>query len=158
MTAVARTAETDAPPLFVQPADLFVRLALPYDRPPAALWGNTRKHWRVRSRDTRQVRGDVLALAQAVGLHRLERPVAHVTVCLTWAPGDNRRRDSDNAWPLLKAASDGIARGGRADLIGLDLVPDDTPRWMDKRAPVIAGPPAKGMWLDLSIRFAEEAS
>lgn len=78
------------------------RLDLPYARPPAALVGNSRAHWRRRSADTRQVRGDVLALAQAAGLHRLARPVEHVAVALTWAPGDRRRRDADNLWPLLK--------------------------------------------------------
>jgi hypothetical protein len=29
---------------------------------------------------------------------------------------------------------------------------------MDQRTAVIVPPPAKGMWLDLSIRFAEETS
>ena len=149
------TATVAAPPVFVEPADAHVRLVLPYHRPPKALWANTRAHWRQRSTDTRQVRADVLRLAQAVGLHRLP-PVAHVTVCLTWAPGDNRRRDEDNLAPLQKVACDAIARGPRRDWTGLDLVPDDTPAHMTKCAPVIAPPPAKGMWLDLSIQFAQE--
>lgn len=129
-----------------------VRLQLPYDRPPTALRGNSRAHWRRRSEDTRQVRADVLRLAQAAGLHRLDRPVEHVTVTLTWAPGDRRRRDADNLWPLLKACCDALARG-RSDWVGLDLVPDDTPTWMEKRAPQIEPPPAVGMWLDVVVRF-----
>ncbi|MBW0088259.1 hypothetical protein I4I73_03390 [Pseudonocardia sp. KRD-184] len=130
-----------------------VRLDLPYKRPPAALVGNSRAHWRRRSADTKQVRADVLRLAQAAGLHRLDRPVEHVTVTLTWAPGDRRRRDADNLWPLLKACCDALARG-RQDWVGLDLVPDDTPTWMEKRAPRIEPPPtAAGMWLDVGLRF-----
>lgn len=146
---------TAAPEVFAPDFDLWVRLTLPYDRPPAALWGNTRAHWRRRTADTRQVRSDVLRLAQAAGLNRLDRPAAHVTVALTWAPGDNRRRDADNLWPLLKALADGLARG-RPDLIGLDLVPDDTPEYFTKLAPRIEPPPAKGMWLDISIRYQTE--
>jgi len=152
VTATAKTPAHDAPAVFIEPADLFVRLFLPFERPPAALVGNTRVHWRRRSADTRTVRETVALLA---GKLRHEKQIGHITVALTWAPGDRRRRDADNLWPLLKACCDALARG-RRDWAGLDLVPDDTPRWMDKRAPVIAPPPAKGMWLDLSIRFAEE--
>jgi len=137
------------------PVGVSVRLTLPYDRPPKALVGNTRVHWRQRSADTKQVRADVMRLAQAAKLHQLKARIEHITVALTWAPGDHRRRDADNLWPLLKACCDALAKG-RRDWVGLELVPDDTPHWMDKRAPVIAPPPDKGMWLDLSIRFAEE--
>jgi hypothetical protein len=41
--------------------------------------------------------------------------------------------------------------------VGLDLVPDDTPEHFTKLAPILAPPPAKGMWLDLSIRFEAAA-
>lgn len=152
MTAAAKTPPTAAPPAFIHPADLWARIPLPYDRPPEALRGNSRAHWRQRSADTRMVRETVALLAAKL---RNEKKIGHITVVLTWAPGDNRRRDADNLWPLLKACCDALSRG-RRDWAGLELVPDDTPRWMDKRAPVIAPPPAKGMWLDLSIRFAEE--
>ena len=145
---------TEAPIHFVRSADVFVRIPLPYTAPPAALVANARPHWSHRHRDTRQVRQDVTMLGKAAGLHRLAKPVAHVTVVLVWAPGDRRRRDPINLAPLVKACCDGLARG-RKDLIGLDLVPDDTPEWMDQRTAVIAPPPAKGMWLDLSIRFEE---
>lgn len=128
------------------------RLNLPYERPPAALVGNTRVHWRRRSADTQQVRGDVLRLATAAGLHRLPPDrIGHVTVELVWAPGDRRRRDADNLWPLLKACCDALARGPRRDWIGLELVPDDTPEHMTKLAPRIEPPPAKGMWLDITL-------
>lgn len=130
---------------------MHARLILPYERPPKALTGNTRAHWRRRSADTQQVRSDVMRLAQQAGLHRLTG-VRHVTVTLTWAPGDRRRRDADNLWPLLKSACDALAKG-RRDWTGLDLVPDDTPVYMEKHAPVILPPPAKGMWLDLVLDF-----
>lgn len=121
------------------------RLKLPWRKPPPALWGNARTHWRARARDTREVRTAVALLARQAGIPRSE----HLTVELLWAPGDCRRRDADNLWPLLKAASDSLARG-RGDWIGLDLVPDDTPKYFTKLAPRILPPdeaPEPGMWL-----------
>lgn len=124
-------------------------LQLPYELLPAGLSGNTRASWRTKARSTRMVRSDVMRLAQAAGLHRLA--LAHIAVELVWAPGDRRRRDSDNLWPLLKAACDALARGPRRDWVGLELVPDDTPEFMTKHAPRIDPPPAKGMWLQLTL-------
>jgi crossover junction endodeoxyribonuclease RusA len=133
-----------------------VSLTLPYVRLPGALGGNTRAHWRQRSADTQRVRTDVLRLSQAAGLHRVG-PVRHVVVELVWAPGDRRRRDADNLWPLLKVACDAIARGPRKGWTGLDVVPDDTPEYMTKLAPRIAPPPEKGMWLHLWLDMQEAA-
>lgn len=132
---------------------LLARLFLPYLRPPKSLVGNSRAHWRQRSADTHQVRDDVMRLAQQAHLDKLT-DIRHVTVTLTWAPGDNRRRDADNLWPLLKVACDALARGPRRDWVGLELVPDDTPEHMTKMAPVIQPPPAQGMWLDLAFDYA----
>jgi crossover junction endodeoxyribonuclease RusA len=131
-----------------------VTLVLPYARPPKALWGNTRAHWRRRSADTEQVRTDVVKLAQAAGLHRVG-PVRHVTAQLVWAPGDRRRRDEDNLWALFKVVCDAIARGPRKSWIGLDVVPDDTPAYFTKLAPRIEPPPAKGMWLHLRLDLTD---
>ena len=131
------------------------RLTLPYQRPPAALCGNSRTHWRARSAASKQVRTDVAALAMQAGIPRS----AHLEVELLWAPGDRRRRDADNLWPLLKAACDGLARGNRRDWVGLDLVPDDTPEFMTKRAPRILSSDEcreSGMWLDV-LAFPEVA-
>jgi crossover junction endodeoxyribonuclease RusA len=132
-----------------------VDLVLPYERPPKALVGNSRAHWRQRSADTQQVRTDVMSLARQAGLH-FARGISHITVELVWAPGDRRRRDADNLWPLLKACCDALARGPRRDWVGLELVPDDTPEHMTKLAPRIQPPPAKGMWLVLTLDFATE--
>ena len=155
-TRGAGTSNTVASPVFDKSADYWARLTLPYERPPDALWGNTRTHWRQRHLHTRMVRTDVANLARHAHLHRLDRPVRHVSVVWQWAPGDNRRRDADNGYPMLKAICDGLARG-RRDLIGIDLVPDDVPKWMTKHTPILVPPPAKGMWVDISIWF-EEAS
>lgn len=132
-----------------------LELVLPYERPPKSLVGNSRAHWRQRSADTQQVRSDVMRIAQEAGLHRMG-PYKHITVELVWAPGDRRRRDADNLWPLLKACCDALARGPRRDWIGLELVSDDTPEHMTKLAPRIEPPPAKGMWLTLTLEFATE--
>jgi crossover junction endodeoxyribonuclease RusA len=125
------------------------RLALPYERPPAALHGNRRAHWRAEHRDKQAVRSDVTNLALAAQIPKAK----HLTVELVWAPGDRRIRDEDNLWPLLKTCCDALARG-RQNLIGLDLVPDDSPRYMDKLKPRIVGPDETrecGMWLNITV-------
>jgi crossover junction endodeoxyribonuclease RusA len=135
------------------------RLTLPWNRPPAALTGNARiGHWGGRSAASQEVRGAVAWLARKARIPRSR----HLTVELVWAPGDQRKRDADNLWPTLKACCDGLARGPRkpslraAAWVGLDLVPDDTPRWMTKRAPRIVGPDETheiGMWLIVTAEF-----
>jgi crossover junction endodeoxyribonuclease RusA len=135
---------------------LHYQLDLPYGRPPAALWGNARNnHWGQRSTWSKHVRRDVMLLGRQAQIPQS----SHLHVLLSWAPGDRRRRDSDNMWPMLKACCDGLARGSfkskasGAHFIGLELVPDDTPHYMTKHAPVIVPPErsggAKGMWLDI---------
>ena len=133
----------------------YLTLRLPYERPPKSLVGNSRHHWRQRSKDTLQVRTDVTFLARAAHLHQIDG-IRHVTVELVWAPGDRRRRDADNLWPLLKAVADAIARGNRKDWTGLELVPDDTPEHMTKLAPRIDPPPAtKGMYVHIGLHLGE---
>jgi crossover junction endodeoxyribonuclease RusA len=138
---------------------LHVRLTLPYSRPPAELAGNARVHWRPEAKAKQQVRNDVTMLARSMRLHRYQPgEVEHVALQLVWAPGDNRKRDSDNLWKLQKVCADALARG-RSTLVGIDLVPDDAPRWMDKLAPLILPPPAgPAMWLDLWLLLARPAS
>lgn len=123
-----------------------VTLALPYPAPPRPLTGNARTHWAQRSTATRRLRHEVTLLARHAGL---TGPYTHLWVTLRWAPGDRRRRDADNLWPMLKVICDGLSRG-RGDWVGLRLVPDDTPEWMTKHAPVIDPPPAApGMRVDI---------
>lgn len=113
------------------------------------LHGNGRPgHWSQRSTATARVINDVMWRAKAARIPA--GPHGHVTVQLVWAPGDRRRADADNLWPLLKVCCDALARG-RKDLPGLHLVPDDTPAWMTKPSPIIAPPPASGLWLDVTV-------
>jgi crossover junction endodeoxyribonuclease RusA len=133
------------------------RLALPYPRPPKPLTANTRTHWVQRSAATSRVRSDVTWLAKQAGLDQIGT-IRHITAQLLWAPGDRRRRDADNLYPLFKACCDALARGPRKDWTGLDLVPDDTPEHMTKLGPVIAPPPAgPGMWLVIDVDLEESA-
>lgn len=121
------------------------RLALPYERPPKSLHGNTRSHWRSRAKDAREVRETVAWLATQARIPKAN----HLTVWLVWAPGDRRRRDSDNLVAFQKICCDALARG-RKDLVGLDLVEDDAPRFMTKLMPKILDPDQcdeVGMWL-----------
>jgi crossover junction endodeoxyribonuclease RusA len=122
------------------------RIDLPWPRPPAGLEGNARVHWRTEHKAKAMVRQTVTLLARAARIPHAD----HLTVQLVWAPGDNRRRDADNLWPLLKICCDCLARGPRRDWVGLELVPDDTPKWMTKLAPHIEPPPARGMWLHVT--------
>lgn len=125
------------------------RLELPWDRPP--LNANQRLHRHEVTKRTRMIRETVAWLAKAAKI-----PAGnHITTELLWAPGNNRKRDADNVWPTFKAACDALARG-RKDLVGLDLVPDDDPRWMTKLAPRIEPPPhPTGMWLVVTVEQAE---
>lgn len=121
-------------------------LKLPWTRPP--LTANQRHSWPERARLTKEIRETVAWLAKAARIPAGE----HLTVKLVWAPGDRRNRDEDNAWPTLKACCDALARGPRRDLVGLDLVPDDSPGYMTKLTPVILPPPEPmGMWLEVTV-------
>lgn len=128
------------------------RLPLPFERPPKALSANSRVHYHARSTATRMVRQTVVVLAKAQGLHLIQ--AEHITARLSWAPGDRRRRDADNLFPLLKACCDALARGPRRDWIGLEIVPDDTPRYFTKLTPRIIPPPTRGMWLELGLELS----
>lgn len=112
------------------------RLTLPWRRPP--LTANQRQHWTQRHRLTAETRQTVAWLARAARIPAGQ----HCTVTLMWAPGDRRRRDTDNLVPTLKAACDG--------LLDARVVPDDTPQHMTKHMPIIAAR-APGMWLDVTV-------
>lgn len=147
--------ELGLPPM-TPPGTVSVTLALPYGLPPKSLVGNSRAHWRQRSADTAQVRNDVTNLAKAAHLHRIDG-IRRISVEFVWAPGNRLRRDADNLWPMLKVCCDALARGPRRNHgVGLDLVPDDTPEFMEKLAPRLELPPApKGMWLHIGLYLGE---
>lgn len=122
------------------------KLALPWARPP--LTANQRLNWRARSKLTAEVRTTVAWLARAANI----APGKHLTVGLVWAPGDKRRRDSDNLNPTLKVAIDSLARGPRKDWVGLEIVPDDTDVYVTRTPPRIVPPPhPRGMWLTVEV-------
>lgn len=86
-------------------------IRLPYSRPPITL--NSRMHWATRSRLTREIRALTALRARQQGIPTLEG----ARIELHWVPRDRRRRDTDNPYPTLKAAIDGICDA--------EIVPDD---------------------------------
>lgn len=98
-------------------------LTFGWQRPP--LNANQRLHWADKAAKTRGIRDSTKLIARNASLE----PAPHVVVQLTWVVTDKRRRDSDNIYPTFKAMCDGLVDAG--------IVPDDTPEYMDKRAPLI---------------------
>jgi crossover junction endodeoxyribonuclease RusA len=77
-------------------------IRLPYTRPPISL--NSRMHWATKARFTREIRSLVAFTARQQRIPAMDS--AHIE--LHWVPRDRRRRDSDNPYPTLKAAIDGL--------------------------------------------------
>ena len=98
-------------------------LTFPWPRP--LLSANDRHHWRKKAELTKTIRDVTFFLAKSASIPEAE----HVTVRLVWVVKDNRRRDTDNTYPTFKAMCDGLVDAG--------IVPDDTPQYMTKLAPVI---------------------
>lgn len=101
-------------------------------------------HWGGKAKATNEV---IQAVAWAAAAQKIPQ-CNHLIVQLHWAPGDNRRADSDNLYPLMKACCDGLARG-RKDLPGLHLVPDDSDEYMTKERPKIVRSHPGGLWLNV---------
>lgn len=116
-------------------------LDLGYTSVPLSM--NSRVHWTRSAAITKSIRCGAWALAEQA---KLPTGCDHVTVCLHYRPRDNRRRDTDNLMPVLKASADGLVDAG--------LVADDTPQYMSKLMPVIH-PAEKGqpgsLWLTITI-------
>lgn len=86
-------------------------IRLPYARPPITL--NDRMHWATKAGFTREIRSLVALKCRQQRVPSLGK--AHVE--LHWVPRDRRKRDSDNPYPTLKAAIDGLRDA--------EIVPDD---------------------------------
>lgn len=110
---------------------------LTFDWPRPPLNANQRLHWAAKSKLTAQVRGATQVKAHRIGADD------HIIVQLTWVVTDKRRRDSDNIYPTFKAMCDGLVDAG--------IVPDDTPQYMDKRAPLIRYEPGGIARLELEV-------
>lgn len=99
-------------------------IRLPYTRPPLSL--NDRMHWATKARLTKEIRAYV---REACTYRVPDLTRAHVV--LHWVPRDRRRRDTDNPFPTLKAAIDGIRDAG--------VVPDDSSEYVTSA--VVLDPP-----------------
>lgn len=95
---------------------------LPYDKPPLSM--NDRQHWAIKARITAGVRRSTKRLAKAA---QAPTGLEHAAVTLHYRPRDNRRRDTDNLVPVLKACCDGLVDHG--------LTTDDTPDLMTNTCP-----------------------
>lgn len=112
------------------------------------LTANQRLHHMAEAKRKRLIREGVMLAARAAKIPKAE----HLIVQLHYRPGDNRKRDEDNLWPTAKAAFDALARGPRRDWVGLELVPDDTARYMTKLGPIIhPGPGKRRLWLTVEV-------
>lgn len=89
---------------------------------------NDRKHWRVKARETSELRGGARLMIRQARIPQHER----IAVGLVYYPPDRRRRDADNLVATLKVAADACVDEG--------LCADDTPQFMVKSMPEIAEP------------------
>jgi crossover junction endodeoxyribonuclease RusA len=121
-----------------------VEIDLPLWRGKAPLTLNQRLHWRDQRARARTIREAAAWRVKALRLGTL----AHVSVQLHYATGDNRRRDSDNLVPTMKPAVDGLVDAG--------LVPDDDPAHVTTIMPAIHnGPGARRLWITISTPTEE---
>jgi crossover junction endodeoxyribonuclease RusA len=102
---------------------------------------NDRVHWRRQREWTKTIRtavGDWLWYSRVA-------PQKHVHVSLHYAPGNNRRRDTDNLVATAKPAVDGI--------VDARIVPDDTAEYVTRTGPFIhPGPGERRLWLVVEVR------
>lgn len=117
------------------------RLDLPYDSPP--ITANQRLHWAESARRVKEVRNTTHWLAKAANL---PKNAPRVIVQLHWRPKTNRRRDTVNLYPTVKAAVDGLVDYG--------LVRDDTHDIVSTPEPIIhpaENNRAGAVWLTLDF-------
>lgn len=104
---------------------------LAYPRPPRGLHANDRASRHVKARSTKDVREEVFWRVRAAKVPALER----CRVDVVWYVPDNRKRDTDNLAPLLKAIYDGV---GSDRGVSARIVDDDDPAHMEKPSATIA--------------------
>ena len=120
------------------------RVRLPYRTPPLTL--NTRTHWSDRYRIEQRIHRDMITLARA---NQLPTGLTKIRVQLGYTPRDNRRRDNDNLTATAKPLYDALTKPNKVNKTGHGMVPDDTPEYMEKPAPVItaADPKDPHLWV-----------
>lgn len=94
-----------------------IELAHPFRRTDL-LTSNQRLHWAVANQQKVLIRDTFTLLARQ---HPTIPGRSRVEATLTFP--DRRRRDRMNWWPTIKAATDGLVRGG--------LLHDDSDEWID---------------------------
>lgn len=110
------------------------RIELPYERPPLSL--NQRLHWRAKANLTSDIRLTSGLFLRAKGVPKLQR----AEVWLEWVVPDQRRRDTDNPVPTLKACADA--------LVDVGIIPDDTPEFVSKsETQIVFTPRVKKLYL-----------
>lgn len=119
------------------PATFTGTIHLPITSNPLSL--NGRMHWRQKATLTKQWR-TFAALAAA---RYPELGTCDVT--LTWYVTDNRRRDEDNLFGLLKVLADGLVDAG--------VVVDDTHHYMGKTCRIEPAPEgASSAYMELRVQ------
>lgn len=119
-------------------------IILPFPKIPDGLSLNSRAHWRVKNRSTRDVRILVAHEAIRLGIPKMQR----LQVGLVWVVKDRRKRDVDNTVGMLKVIADGLAsdRG-----ISAHLVADDSPEFCVKLMPRIEHRPGETPHFEVHI-------
>jgi len=112
------------------------RILLPYPRPPLSL--NQRLHWAAKAKITKQIIDDVTVLAHASSV---PKGLVRVGIVLHWSAKTNRRRDTDNPAPTLKAAIDALTRYG--------LTADDDSTHVTSGTTIESGAPVDALWLSI---------
>lgn len=128
-------------------AGLNFRLDLSFDRPP--LNENKQLNRYRRAKIVKELRTEVALRGRSARIPQ----GSHMTLQLVYAPGRRQRMDGPNFYPTLKALTDGLARGPRKDLVGLDIVPDDTDEYVTQLPTLILWPPERGprCWLLVTV-------
>lgn len=105
-------------------------IILPFPKIPDGLSLNSRAHWRVKNRSTRDVRILVAHEAIKARIPQMQR----MQVELVWVVNDRRKRDPDNVIGLMKPVADALASNTG---ISVNLVADDSPEFCVKLMPRI---------------------
>jgi crossover junction endodeoxyribonuclease RusA len=97
-------------------------IEISFPQPIKRLSMNDRMHWAQKAQFVRVWRTVTLGFVRASGF-RFPSPPQPCFVRVTFPVRDNRRRDSDNPAPTVKAIVDGLVDAG--------VWPDDSPEWVE---------------------------
>ena len=120
-------------------------IILPFAKIPDGLSLNSRAHWRVKHRSTRDVRILVAHEAIKACIPQMQR----MQVELVWVVNDRRKRDPDNVIGLMKPVADALASNTG---ISVNLVADDSPEFCVKLMPRIEYRPDETPHFEVIVR------